>query len=127
MKEATRKLLERASRAIETARKILAIQDPEAAVARAYYAMFYAAEALLFERGLKFRKHGGVHAAFGEHLVKAGILDAKYHRWLLQAFEKRIVADYDVEKGVLPEEASEAIARAAELLEVARKLLEEKA
>ena len=48
MKEATEKLLEKFARAIETARRTLAIPDTEAAVARAYYAMFYAAEALLF-------------------------------------------------------------------------------
>ncbi|WP_337289057.1 HEPN domain-containing protein [Candidatus Methylomirabilis sp.] len=57
MKEATEKLLEKSARAIETARRTLAIPDTEAAIARAYYAMFYAAEALLFERGLTFRKH----------------------------------------------------------------------
>jgi hypothetical protein len=52
--------------------------------------MFYTAEALLNERSLRFKKHGGVHAAFGEHFAKPGLLDAKYHRWLLAAFEKRI-------------------------------------
>jgi hypothetical protein len=35
------------------------MEDPEAAMARACYAMFYAAEALLSERGLAFRKHAG--------------------------------------------------------------------
>ncbi|MGH8566242.1 MAG: HEPN domain-containing protein [Gammaproteobacteria bacterium] len=49
----------------------------EAAAARAYYAMFYVAEALLYERGLSFRKHAGVHGAFGQHFAKSGVLDAK--------------------------------------------------
>lgn len=124
MKEATEKLLEKSARAIETARRTLAIPDAEAAMARAYYAMFYAAEALLFERGLKFRKHAGVHAAFGEHLAKPGIVDAKYHHWLLHAFEKRIIADYEVDKTIRSEEAAEAIRRASEFLEVARRCLE---
>ena len=35
------------------------------AASRAYYAMFYAAEALLQSRGLAFSKHSAVHAAFG--------------------------------------------------------------
>lgn len=124
MKEATEKLLEKSARAIETARRTLAIPDAEAAMARAYYAMFYAAEALLFERGLTFRKHAGVHAAFGEHLAKPGALDAKYHQWLLLAFEKRIIADYEVDKAIKPEEAAETIRRASEFLEVARRCLE---
>lgn len=51
MKEATEKLLEKSARAIETARRTLAIPDTEAAMARAYYAIFYAAEALLSKGG----------------------------------------------------------------------------
>lgn len=124
MKEATAKLLERSARAVETARRTLAMEDPEAAMARAYYAMFYAAEALLFERGLAFRKHTGVHAAFAEHLVKPGVLDGKYHRWLLEAFEQRIIADYEVTKTIRPEDAAEAIRRAGQFLEAARRHLE---
>ncbi len=66
------------------------------AAARAYYCMFHVATALLCEKGLRFRKHGGVHGGFGEHFVKTGELDSKYHGWLLAAFEKRIAADYGI-------------------------------
>jgi uncharacterized protein (UPF0332 family) len=71
--------------------------DVEFAVGRAYYAMFYATEAMLGEKGLKFRKHGGVHGAFGEHFVKTGILDKKFHKWLIDAFNKRITSDYGMD------------------------------
>lgn len=47
--------------------------------------MLYAAEALLISKGLRFRKHGSVHAAFGEHFAKGQVLDPKFHRWLLDA------------------------------------------
>jgi uncharacterized protein (UPF0332 family) len=97
MKEASQKLLEKARRAIAAAETLLESGDTEFAAGRAYYAMFYAAEAFLNEVGLQFRKHGGVHAAFGEHGVKAGLIDAKYHQWLLAAFNKRIAADYGVD------------------------------
>lgn len=86
MKDFTEKLLAKASRAIQSSRTLLDSGDPESAVSRAYYAMFYVAEALLGEKGLRFRKHGGVHGAFGEHFAKTGTLDPKYHRWLLEAF-----------------------------------------
>lgn len=124
MKEATAKLLGKSARAIETARKTLAIPDTETAIARAYYAMFYTSEALLFERGLTFGKHSGVHAAFGQHFAKPGLLDAKYHQWLLNAFERRIIADYGVDEAILAEEAIEAIERASEFLVAARRYLE---
>lgn len=58
--------------------------------------MFYVAEALLAERDLEFKKHAAVHAAFGEHFAKTRSLDPKYHRWLLDAFDQRITADYRV-------------------------------
>ena len=67
--------------------------------------MLYSAQALLTERGLHFRKHGGVHAAFGEHFVKTGILEQKYHRWLLDAYDKRLDGDYGIETGILPDDA----------------------
>ncbi len=66
MKTATRKLLDKALRAVHAAETLLRAEDTEFAAGRAYYAMFYAAQALLNEKGLSFRKHGGVHAAFGE-------------------------------------------------------------
>lgn len=80
MKEHTSKLLDRAQDAIEAADILLTHEKVEIAAGRAYYAMFYTAEALLNEKGLQFNKHGGVHAAFGEHFAKTNVLDPKYHR-----------------------------------------------
>lgn len=123
MNETSRRFLDKAERAIAAATREAASGDPELAVARAYYAMFYVAEALLNEKGLRLRKHGGVHGAFGEHFAKPGVLDPKYHRWLLAAFEKRITADYDVEETVESQDAVELIAQGREFLEVSRQYL----
>lgn len=97
MKESTRKLLDKAERAIEAAESQMRAGFLDFAVARAYYAMFYIAEALLSERGMSSRKHSGVHAAFGEHFVKPGLFDPRFHRWLLDGFDQRIQADYGVD------------------------------
>jgi uncharacterized protein (UPF0332 family) len=72
MKEAATKLLDKAGRSIRAAEALLKTQETEFAASRAYYAMFCIAEALLIEKNLRFRKHGGVHAAFGEHCVSTG-------------------------------------------------------
>jgi uncharacterized protein (UPF0332 family) len=53
---------------------------PGFAASRAYYAMFYLAEAFLLGKGLAFSKHSAVHAAFGEHFVRTGIVPADLHR-----------------------------------------------
>jgi uncharacterized protein (UPF0332 family) len=91
MKEYTRQLLEKAQRAIQAAHLLLEGGNFfDCASGRAYYVMFYTAEALLEEIELRYNKHGGVHGAFGEHYVKTGLFDQKYHRWLLNAFDQRI-------------------------------------
>ena len=124
MKDDTLALLEKASRAIEAAETLLNSGYPEFATGRAYYAMFYVAEALLNEKGLEFSKHGGVHGAFGEHFIKTGMLDPKFHRWLLDAFDQRIEGDYGVEVVVIPQDVHEMLSQAREFLQAAQYLLD---
>ena len=123
MKEQTRKLLDKAARAVHAAKTLLDEGDVDFAASRAYYSMLYVAEALLNEKDLRFRKHGGVHAAFGDQFVKTGLLDPKFHRWLLDAFDKRIQGDYGVEAVVTPEDVTQLIAQANEFLKEARHYL----
>ena len=124
MNSTTAKLLEKTVRSIAAGESALTDGHVEAAAGRAYYAMFYVAEALLNERGLRFRKHGGVHAAFGEHFAKTGLLDPRFHRRLLAAFNKRIAADYGVDVEVNAREVEEMLAQAREFLQAAREFLE---
>ena len=89
-------LLAKAKRDLEFARQIDVAKYPEYVVGRAYYAMFHAAEAALAHLGLRYSKHSAVHAAFGKHLIKTGELPEHLHRWLLDAFDLRTGADYDI-------------------------------
>jgi uncharacterized protein (UPF0332 family) len=64
MKEYARKLLDKALDSIEAAEALTNIGKPEFAAGRAYYAMFYTAEALLYNQfDLKLNQHGQVIAA----------------------------------------------------------------
>ena len=123
MRPEAAKLLAKASRSLEAARDHLEKGDADFAASRAYYAMFYAAEALLVERGLQFKKHSGVHAAFGEHFAKTGVLDPRFHRWLLDAFDLRLEGDYGFEAALVAEDVTEMLTRARQFLEQARLLL----
>lgn len=123
MKDQTRKFLDKAARAVHAAKSLLGESDVDFAASRAYYAMFYVAEALLNEKDLRFRKHGGVHAAFGDQFVKTGLLDQKFHRWLLDAFDKRIQGDYGVEAFVTQEDVAQMIEQADEFLREAQRHL----
>jgi len=124
MKDEIRDLLDKAAESVDAGRILLAADHPGFAVGRGYYAMFYAAEALLASKGLRFRKHAGVHAALGEHFSKTGILNPKYHRWLLEAFAARIQGDYAVDVRISSDDACTVLSRAEEFLGATRKSLD---
>jgi uncharacterized protein (UPF0332 family) len=86
--------MSRARRSLSAARLLLEAGNADFAASRAYYAMFYAAEALLLSRGLAFSRHAAVVAEFGREFVRSGELAAEYGRSLRDALEERIVADY---------------------------------
>jgi uncharacterized protein (UPF0332 family) len=123
VKEHSAQLLDKAAEAIKAAELLVTNHYPDIAAGRAYYAMFYVAEALLNEKELSFGKHGNVHAAFGEHFAKTKILDPKFHRWLIDAFDKRLVGDYGVEANIEMDIAANMIDQAREFLETARTYL----
>jgi uncharacterized protein (UPF0332 family) len=126
LKRTTAKILEKASRSVEAAERLTKYGGAEFAVGRAYYAMFYCAQALLHEKELQFRKHTGVHRAFSQHFVKSGLIDKKYHRWLVAAFGKRITGDYGIESDLTAEDAEVLINQAHEFLKAATEFLEKK-
>jgi uncharacterized protein (UPF0332 family) len=123
VKPESQKLIEKAGRALRAAETLLDSGDADFAAGRAYYAMFYIAEALLHEKDLRSRKHSGVIALFGESFAKTGAMDAKFHRWLLDAFDKRILADYGIEAVLTRDDAAQMIAQAQEFLVAARRVL----
>lgn len=119
------KRFERAQKAVEAARRDLDADDPSFAADHAYYAMFYIAEGLLAKLDLGFSSHGAVHGAYGIHFAKTGILDRKYHRWLLDAFEERQVAVYGMEPDITTERTAELIKQAEMFLAAAKAYLKE--
>jgi len=93
------------------------------AASRAYYTMFYVAEAFLMGKDLSFSKHSAVHAAFGEHFAKTGLVPREFHRYLIRAMEVRHAGDYQGPRTVSAEEAAEQIARAEKFIELAARMI----
>ena len=123
MKEEAKSHLQRAERFLEEARYLAAGKYWGAVVNRTYYAMFHAATAVLLEDGIERSSHKALISAFGEEVAKKGRLDAKYHRFLIDAFEWRSESDYFADPGETEEEATESIHRAEELLTACRGLV----
>lgn len=109
-------LLDKAAENLRAAQDLIRGQHSEVAVSRAYYAMFYAAEAVLLEQGVEFSSHGGVHGAFGEHFAKTGRIDPKFHRYLIDGFRARQSVDYDAPADMTREDAETLLQRAREFV-----------
>ena len=90
------KYMARSRQAIETGKLVLAHEDFITAVNRAYYAIFYAANALLATKGLERSKHSGVIAAFRQHFIKTGIIEPEFSDFYGQAMDERHNADYEL-------------------------------
>ncbi|MFQ6058283.1 MAG: HEPN domain-containing protein [Anaerolineae bacterium] len=86
----------KARSSLAAARKLLEELLFAESISRSYYAMFYAAKALLLLDSIDVSKHSAVIAAFGREYAKTGKIDPRYHRMLLDGFEWRQKSDYDV-------------------------------
>ncbi|MEJ2732277.1 MAG: HEPN domain-containing protein [Anaerolineae bacterium] len=87
------------------------------AVNRAYYAIFYAANALLATQGLTRSKHSGVIAAFRERFVKTGLIEVEYSDLYGRVMENRHVSDYEIEVPVERQVAARALDDAQRFVE----------
>lgn len=106
------KYFTRAQQAVETGKLVMNHEDYITAVNRAYYATFYAANALLATKGLERSKHSGVIAAFRQHFVKTRLIEPEFSDTYGQSMDERHNADYDLET-LSYETASENLENAA--------------
>jgi uncharacterized protein (UPF0332 family) len=111
--------LKRAEDSFAAAELLLSEGYPEYAASRAYYGMFYLAEAFLSTRGLAFSSHSAVVAAFGREFAKPELVPQHFHRYLIRAGELRLLADYRG-TSIDSDEAQEQIDRGREMLVFAR-------
>lgn len=116
-------LLRKARRNIRSAQLLLADCDYDTVVSRAYYAMFYIAEALLLSKGLAYSKHSAVIAAFGKEFAKTGLLPAEFHGHLRAAAEARNISDYEAGFRMTRESAAAHASRAEQFLAAAEEFL----
>ena len=79
---------------------------------------------LLLAKGLSFSSHSAVNSALGEHFAKTGLIEHRFHRYLLDAEDARTKGDYRTEPNITEAQAAEQIAHAGEFLQAAERLLE---
>ncbi len=90
------RLIEKAERSLEATKVLLERGDYDFAVSRAYYAMFYCAKAMLLTKEVTTKKHSSTISLFCEKFVKSGKFSEELASYLIDAFRKRQIGDYDV-------------------------------
>jgi uncharacterized protein (UPF0332 family) len=118
-----RSLLQKARASLRAAGLLQGEGYLDFAASRLYYAMFYAAEAMLLDRGLSFSSHSAVIAAFGQEFAKSRIVDPKLHRYLLDAQDLRNLGDYGIGSGVSQRQVQAMVRWAQEFLSAAEATL----
>jgi uncharacterized protein (UPF0332 family) len=101
--ENMRLLLGKADESLEVAKSLFEDGHYDFSASRSYYAMFYATEAVLLNRGLQFSKHSTVLSSFNKEFIKEEIFPASMFKSLQKGFELRQEGDY----GLIPVEKEE--------------------
>lgn len=108
--------MEKAERALQSARILIDAGEIDGACNRAYYAMYDAAHAALLATGhvdyKTTKTHRGLIAAFGLHVVQTNKLSREFGRLLNEVEQVRLLADYTGDE-VKPEQATWAVEQAA--------------
>ena len=66
------------------------------AINRIYYAIFYAASALLLTQGETQSKHSGVISTFRKLFIKTGLIETEYSDIYGVVMDARLDSDYDM-------------------------------
>jgi len=97
--------------------------SPVGIVNRSYYAMFYAALALLATVDKETSKHLGVLSLFDEMFVKTKIFPKDMSKMLHKAFDVRQIGDYEDNANVDMEQAVEILKSAEQFIKAAEENL----
>jgi len=126
MNEGSLKFLEKAERSQRASATALTYHDIESAASIAYYGLFYTAQALLRDSEVTYRhNHPAVIKMYGIKFAKPRVLDPKFHRYLIEARKREIIADYRLDKKVNEEQVREMLAWAREFIKAAENYLKQ--
>jgi uncharacterized protein (UPF0332 family) len=104
--------LQHANEMLEVAKMNLANDFYASTVNRAYYAVFYAANAMLATEGLARSKHSGVISLFRQTFVKPGKMSQELSDIYGRIMDDRQLGDYDLGMDVDAERARQDLADA---------------
>jgi len=117
-------LLKLADESHEVGKTLIDVGHPRFSAAQTYYTIFYLAQAMLLTKELTFSSHSAVVAAYGKEFAKTGLLDPKFHRYIIDAQKLRQTGHYgDEGEEVTEEQAVEAYQWTGEFMEAVKEYL----
>jgi len=119
-------LIKKAQKSLEASEELLKKGFYDFAAARAYYTMFYCAEAILLTKNISVSKHSTLIALFGKEFVKSGEVPHRLYTHLVMAFNLRHEADYEVTTEIPKERAKEIVEFSKEFLDFTKEYLTKK-
>jgi uncharacterized protein (UPF0332 family) len=100
--------LEQAQEALDDAKYLIdGNRSPQSIINRSYYAMFYAALALLQKISKAPSKHSGVISLFDKEFVMRSIFEKELSKDFHKAFELRQSTDYKIIKPISADKANQ--------------------
>lgn len=126
MKPDSEGLVRKAQESLEVARLLHDQGHYDFAASRAYYSMYYLAEAALLEKDSSFSSHRAIHSAFFHGFVETGIVDKKHHQSLVRGFQLRQAGDYAGFASVSEDQSEKLLASADEFLSAITLILGQK-
>lgn len=128
MDEATLKevtlYIENANESLSVAQLNLDNDFYAAAINRAYYAIFYSANALLATKKLARSKHSGVLSAFRQHFIKTGLMPSELSEIYGQVMDDRHEGDYEIITATSKEDAEIDVLQARHFVDVVSEWLQ---
>ena len=116
-------MIQKAQRSLKAAQQNLESENYDFASSRAYYAAFYAIQAVIVTKNLSFSKHSAVISAFNQHFVKTEIFPKDFGKFISRLFRERQIGDYDFEILITDDDAQKDIEIAGRIIEAVKTYL----
>lgn len=97
MSEDLNHCIRKAGAYLANAKTIVATEFPNGAITSSYYCFFWLVRGLLADKNIVTKRHSSAREMFSLHYIKAGEIPKKYRDDFAVLFERRQIADYDVD------------------------------
>jgi len=118
--------LEHSAQCLQSAQLLLDARLDVRAIPECYYAVFYAASAVLLSKGIEMRRHEGVGSALGQSFVRTGELPDGLTPLFHKLHEERLAADYKMTYDPGEDVAEERLGQAKYFVQTIRDYLTER-